>query len=122
MLHDSIADDIRCAARALWARPAFSVLSALTLSLGIGANAAIFGAVNGLLLRDPPFREPDRLVRVTSVRGDADGGALAVPELDDLLALPMIEDAAMYTDQVGSTGTPTRWTVEPPHLSSRWKR
>ena len=77
----------------------FSVLSSLTLGLGIGANAAILSAVNSLLLRDPPFKEPDRLVRVTSVRGDADGGALAVPELDDLLALPVIEDAAMYTDQ-----------------------
>ena len=41
MLHDSIAADIRRAVRALWARPAFSVLSVLTLSLGIGANAAI---------------------------------------------------------------------------------
>ncbi|MCY4076293.1 MAG: ABC transporter permease, partial [Acidobacteria bacterium] len=99
MLRDSVAGDIRCAVRALCARPGLSVLSVLTLGLGIGANAAIFSAVNGLLLRDPPFREPDRLVRVTSVRGDADGGALAVPELDDLLVLPVIEDAAMYSDQ-----------------------
>ena len=73
MLPDSIAADIRCAVRALWARPGVSVLSVLTLGLGIGANAAIFSAVNSLLLRDPPFKEPDRLVRVTSVRGDADG-------------------------------------------------
>ena len=36
MLHDSIAADLRCAVRALWARPAFSVLSVLTLGLGIG--------------------------------------------------------------------------------------
>ena len=36
---------------------------------------------------------------VRAFRGDADGGALAVPELDDLLALPVLEDAAMYTDQ-----------------------
>ena len=41
MLHGSIAADIRCAVRALWARPAFSVLSVLILGLGIGANAAI---------------------------------------------------------------------------------
>ena len=71
MLPDSIAADIRCAVRALWARPAFAVLSVLTLGLGLGANAAIFSAVNSLLLRDPPFEEPDRLVRVASVRGDA---------------------------------------------------
>ena len=45
--------------------------------------------MNSLLRRHPPFKEPARLVRVTSVRGDADGGALAVPDLDDLLALPV---------------------------------
>ena len=94
-----LAADLRYAGRGLRRNPAFSVLSILTLGLGIGANAAIFSAVNSLLLRDPPFKEPDRLVRVTSARGDADGGALAVAELDDLLALPVIEDAAMYTDQ-----------------------
>jgi len=98
MLHDSIAADIRYAVRALWARPGFAVLSVLTLGLGIGANAAVFSAAHSLLLRDPPFSEPDRLVLVTSVRGGADGGQLAVPELDDLLPLPVIEDAAMYTD------------------------
>ncbi|MYJ02748.1 MAG: ABC transporter permease [Acidobacteria bacterium] len=91
--------DVRDSIRSLAKRPAFAAVAILSLALGIGANAAVFSAINSLLLRDPPFREPDRLVRVTSVRGDADGGALAVPELDDLLALPVIEDAAMYTDQ-----------------------
>ncbi|MYD72154.1 MAG: hypothetical protein F4W89_15635 [Acidobacteria bacterium] len=91
--------DVRDSIRSLAKRPAFAAVAVLSLALGIGANAAVFSAINSLLLRDPPFREPDRLVRVTSVRGDADGGALAVPELDDLLALPVIEDAAMYTDQ-----------------------
>ncbi|MGH9371563.1 MAG: ABC transporter permease, partial [Vicinamibacterales bacterium] len=38
-------------------------------------------------------------VRISSARGDEDGGGIAVPEFDDLRALPVIEDAAMYTDQ-----------------------
>ena len=91
--------DLRLAFRALAARPSFSLLVILTLGLGIGANTAIFSAVQGLLLRDPPFRDPERLVRITSARGGEEGGAVAVPELDDLRALPAIEDAAMYTDQ-----------------------
>ncbi len=96
---DALFRDVRDAARVLIRRPGFSALVILTLGLGIGANAAIFGAVNGLLLRDPPFKDPERLVRVTTVRGDEDGGPLSAPELDELLALPVIEEAAMYTDQ-----------------------
>jgi putative ABC transport system permease protein len=98
-MNHSILDDLRYAFRTLLKRPAFSLIVILTLGLGIGANTAIFSAVNSLLLRDPPFRDPDRLVRITSVRGEEDGGGLAVPELDDLRTLPIIESAAMYTDQ-----------------------
>jgi putative ABC transport system permease protein len=93
-MSDPIRDDLRYACRTLFTRPAFALLVILTLGLAIGANTAIFSAVNSLLLRDPPFRDPDRLVRFTSVRGDEDGGGLAVPELDDLRMLPMIESAA----------------------------
>lgn len=91
--------DIKLAFRALAARPSFSLLVILTLGLGIGANTAIFSAVHGLLLREPPFRAPDRLIRITSARGDEEGGGLSIPEFDDLLALRVFETAAMYTDQ-----------------------
>jgi predicted permease len=98
-MDNSILGDVRLALRGLRRRPGFSALVIVTLALGIGANTAIFSAVNGLLLREPPFKDPERLIRITSVRGDEAGGALAVPELDDILALSVVEDAAMYTDQ-----------------------
>jgi predicted permease len=98
-MSESILADFRYAVRGLLKHPGFSLLVVLTLGLGIGANTAIFSTVNSLLLRDPPFADPSRLVRITSARGDEAGGALSVPELDDLLALPVIESAAMYTDQ-----------------------
>jgi putative ABC transport system permease protein len=90
--------DLQGAVRLLRRNPASSLIIVVTLGLAIGANAAIFSAVHALLLRPSPFVDPERLVRIASVRGEEEG-PLAVPELDDLKALPVIVDAAMYTDQ-----------------------
>ena len=61
---DQLLTDIRYGFRSLLKRPAFTVIALLTLALGIGVNSAIFSAVDSLLLRPLPLKDPKRLVSV----------------------------------------------------------
>jgi predicted permease len=56
--------DIAHSWRTLRRSPGFTAVALMTLALGIGANTAIFSVVNGLLLRDLPFPDPDAVVRL----------------------------------------------------------
>jgi putative ABC transport system permease protein len=58
----SAGPDVKYAMRGMLRRPGFAAVIILTIAVGIGANAAIFSVVNGILLRPLPYRDVERVV------------------------------------------------------------
>ena len=92
--------DLRFGSRLLRKNPTFTVVSALTIALAIGANTAVFGIVDGVLLRSLPYQEPGRLVRVwgtIKLRGDDRANLSEMDFLDYRSQNQVFEDMAAFT-------------------------
>ncbi len=104
--------DLKIAVRSLWRVRALWITVALTLALGIGANAALFSVIRAVLLRPLANRDEDRLlyVRQSAPGLGTDNTAFSVPEIDDLSkGLKTITELGTFS-QIGFTivglGTP----------------
>lgn len=106
----AVAQDVRVSWRSLRRSPSFLVVAVLCLALGIGANAAIFSVINGVLLRPLPFPHPERLVRVWR-KGAAPPGIyeIVTAQSRSYGALGGFEDARMVS--VTGAGAPVRYSA-----------
>jgi predicted permease len=92
--------DIRYAIRSLRKQPVFTLIAVLTLTLGIGANTAIFSLLYQALLRPLPYPDADRLVFVWNsypLMGLAQASVSIPDYIDRKTQAPAIEDAALFT-------------------------
>jgi predicted permease len=79
----TLLNDLRVAIRQHLRQPGYAVTVICTLGLGIGATAAVFTVVDGVLVRALPYAAPDRLVWVASVRPDNANAPFSLAEFMD---------------------------------------
>ena len=76
--------DLKFALRSLRKNPGFTLLAVVVMALGIGANTAVFSVVNAVLLKPLAYRDPDRIVTLSSLWRKSSGpGQVSAPDFHD---------------------------------------
>lgn len=102
---EDLAMDLRVGFRMLWRSPGFSVLAILCLTLGIGANAAVFSWVEGILFRPyPAVAHQERLMALAgTARGETGATSLSWPDFLDLQKNCTLFDAFFVSKITGTS-------------------
>jgi putative ABC transport system permease protein len=104
---ERLLQDVRFGLRTLWRTPAFTVMAVLCLALGIGANAAVFSWMEGILLRPyPGVAAQDRLVAVAgTMKGTADRSDMSWLDYKDLERSSSLFSSFIVAKIIGATIT-----------------
>lgn len=102
---DALLRDVRYAVRTLTRTPGFTATVVLTLALGIGANTAVFSAINAVLLQPLPFPDGDRLMRLSQTQERTAETNIAPVRLEDWHRLNATFEAitGYFTENVSET-------------------
>lgn len=106
---DDLAHDVRGARRSLARNRTFTAVAVLTLSVGIGANTAIFSVVQGVLIRPLPYPDADRIVRVAA--GAAPQTGLLEYPLSEAAYWHFVRNQRSFEAFGGYTASGERWRV-----------
>src|SRR5436305_9509156 len=98
--------DFRFALRSFRKTPGFTLIAALTLALGIGANAAIFSVVDAVLLRPLPYAQPEQLVTILHRGTDPVAFANYADWRDQSRSFSAMEAAEYWTVNFTGSGEP----------------
>lgn len=102
---DRLVQDLRHSIRSLRKHPGFTVVTALTLGLGIGASTATFSAVHAVLLRDLPYEEPERAVLIVHEN-------TATGELGDGASAANVRDLGEASERLAAVGVAEPWGLD----------
>ena len=97
----ALLQDIHYAGRQLFKAPGFAALAVLTLGLGIGANAAMFTAVENVLLRSLPYKDSSQLISVRTGAGEGFSSTSWLNYRDIRDQAQTLQSAAGYSEDIG---------------------
>jgi predicted permease len=105
-LFEDLVRDLRYGARAPWRAPGFTVVSILTLALGIGAVTVIYSVVHNVVVAPLPYRDAERLVNVfvLDTQTDRVRGTFSPSELLDFR-----DQSSVFEDVIGTLGQGVRY-------------
>jgi predicted permease len=101
--------DLRFALRQLRKSPAFTFTALATVAICLGANLAIFGVINSILLRPLPFPNPDRLVTIYNTypkAGVENDGSSITNYYERRGNIPAFESLSIYMERAETVGDP----------------
>lgn len=108
-LIENTGQDLRYAIRRLRKNPGFALFTVLVMTLGIGANTAVFSVVNAVLLKPLAYRDPGRIVTLTANwSGNAESKEVALPDFEDWQRQSTAFSAMAYyrsSDAAAKTGS-----------------